>query len=89
MPAIKSLTMTYVAVREDGTFSEGDTITGKVTLALFKSTTVESLFVKLKGDASVRWTVKSGDKTITYDAQRRYFKLKQMLIPESATGRRC
>ncbi|XP_078106618.1 arrestin domain-containing protein 3-like [Sander vitreus] len=84
MPAIQSLTMTYDALNEYGTFSEGDTLTGKVTLALSKDTSVESLFVKAKGDADVRWTKKVGDRNHTYSAHKRYFKLKQFLIPENS-----
>lgn len=88
MPSIKSLTMTYDALNEYGTFSEGDTITGKLTLDLLKEITVQSLFVKVKGDAEVRWTKKHGDRTQTYTAHRRYFKLKQFLISEDSKGRR-
>lgn len=86
MPSIRSFTMTYDALNEHGTFSEGDTLTGKVTLALLKEITVESLFVKVKGDADVRWSKKSGDRTYTYSAHRRYFKLKQFFISEDSTG---
>ncbi|XP_034398070.1 arrestin domain-containing protein 3-like isoform X2 [Cyclopterus lumpus] len=85
MPAIKSLTITCDALNENETFSEGDTLTGKVTLALLKVTTVEGLIVKAKGDADVRWTKKSGDRTHTSHAHKRYFKLKQFLIPENST----
>ncbi|CAN9513342.1 unnamed protein product [Ophioblennius macclurei] len=84
MPSIRSLTLTYEALNEAASFSEGDTITGTVTLALLKQTTVEGLFIKAKGDANVRWTHKSGDRTHTYTSHRRYFKLKQFLIPEHA-----
>ena len=87
MPAIQSLTVTYDLLNEKGTFSEGDTLTGKVILALIKETAVESLFVKAKGDADVYWTTKSGDNTYTHSADKRFFKLKQFLIPESSTGR--
>ncbi|XP_077417856.1 arrestin domain-containing protein 3-like [Vanacampus margaritifer] len=84
MPAIKSLTLLYDALNEDGTFSEGDPIRGKVTLAVEKPTAVQSLFVKVKGDADVRWTTKSGNHNHTYSATRRYFKLKHFLIAESS-----
>ncbi|XP_077378788.1 arrestin domain-containing protein 3-like isoform X3 [Festucalex cinctus] len=86
MPAIKSLTMVYDALNEDGTFSEGDPIRGKVTLVVEKPTAVQSFFVKVKGDAHVRWTTRSGNHNHTHSANRRYFKLKQFLIEESANG---
>ncbi|XP_023257326.1 arrestin domain-containing protein 3-like [Seriola lalandi dorsalis] len=81
MPSIRSLTMTLDAVNENGTFSEGDRLTGKVTLDLIKEITVQSLYIKAKGDAVVRWTQKRGDHSHTHTAQRRYFKLKQFLVP--------
>ncbi|XP_061528232.1 arrestin domain-containing protein 3-like [Phycodurus eques] len=84
MPAIKSLTLVCDALNEDGTFSEGDLITGKVTLAVEKPTAVQSFFVKVKGDAQVRWTTRSGNHNHTHSAGRRYFKLKHFFIAESS-----
>lgn len=88
MPSIKSLTMTCDGLNDYGTVSEGDTLTGKVTVVLIKECAVESFFVKAKGDASVRWSKKSGDRTYTYSAHKRYFKVKHFLIPEESRGRR-
>lgn len=82
MPAIRNFKMTYNALNDSGTFSEGDTITGKVTLELGKETKIESLFVKAKGDVSVHWSEKHGDNSRSYNAHRRLFKQKQFLIAE-------
>uniref|UniRef100_A0A096LZJ0 Arrestin domain-containing protein 3-like n=1 Tax=Poecilia formosa TaxID=48698 RepID=A0A096LZJ0_POEFO len=82
MPAVNSFTINYDAVNEEGTFSQGDTVTGQVILSLSKETKAQRLFVKAKGDANVHWTRKHGERTHTYSAHRRYFKLKEFLIPE-------
>ncbi|XP_019949112.1 arrestin domain-containing protein 3-like [Paralichthys olivaceus] len=80
MPSVQCLLLTYDALNESGTFSEGDTVNGKLTLVLLKDISAQSLYVKLKGDAEVRWSKKTGDKTRTYSSSKRYFKLKQFLI---------
>lgn len=87
MPSVQSFSISCEALNEHGTFSEGDALRGKVTLALTKQITVESMFVKVTGDATVRWTKRVGDRNYTYSAEHRYFKLKQPLIPAWAKGR--
>lgn len=87
MPSVESLTIAYDFLNEQGTFSGGDIITGNVTLTLEKETKVQSLCVKAKGDADVRWSEKRGDKTKVYSAHTRYFKLKQFLTAEGSDGK--
>lgn len=82
MPSVRNFKMTCDALNDYGTFSEGDTITGKVSLELQKETKIESLFVKAKGDVSVHWSEKHGDTSRSYSAHRRLFKQKQFLIAE-------
>lgn len=86
MPSIQNFTVIYDKLNEDGTFSEGDILTGKVSMVVLKQTTVEYLSVKAKGDANVRWSRKQGEHTHTYSAHRRFFKLKEFLIPEGSKG---
>ena len=87
MLTIKDLTLTYDAINEERTFSEGDTLTGTVTMCLKKDTKVKSFFVKLKGDANVRWSQEIGEYQLIHIAHRRYFKLKQFLIPKNTKGK--
>ena len=87
MPAIKDFTMTYEALNPEIFFSEGDTITGTVTLTLTKDTKVKSLFVKAKGDACVCWVKTDGEGAQMHRATKRYFKVKEYLVPEAVKGK--
>uniref|UniRef100_A0A3P8W9I1 Arrestin-like N-terminal domain-containing protein n=1 Tax=Cynoglossus semilaevis TaxID=244447 RepID=A0A3P8W9I1_CYNSE len=66
MPSVDSFNISYDALNEEGTFSPGDIITGKVTLVLSKETKVKCLYIKAKGDADVCWSEERGDQNRTY-----------------------
>lgn len=87
MSPIKEFTLIYERPNPDDIFSEGDTVTGAVRFTLTKEIKVKKLLVKLKGDAHVHWTQGSGDNKKSYSASRRYFKAKENLVEENATGR--
>ncbi|XP_072290096.1 arrestin domain-containing protein 3-like [Eucyclogobius newberryi] len=86
MPSVRNFVITYDALNAHGTFSEGDTIAGKVTLELEKETKIESLSVKAKGDVRVHWSEKHGDHSRNYSAQTRLFKQKHFLIVQEDNG---
>lgn len=85
MPAITSFTIGYYALNEDRTFSEGDILTGLLTLNLEKQVGIRSLFVKVKGDANVYWTER-GSTITSYSTHRRLFKMKQWIIQDETEG---
>ncbi|XP_042343744.1 arrestin domain-containing protein 2-like [Plectropomus leopardus] len=86
MSLIKDFHLVYHSLNEEGIFSEGDTISGTVTFTLTKQTNVKGLMVKAKGDANVHWKECSENGETTYSAHKRYFKLKQYLVPEHTKG---
>lgn len=84
MSPIKELRVAYEAVNTDGTFSEGDIITGLVSFNLTRETKVKR--IKLKGDANVSWTEGAINSITTYSTYRRYFKLKEDIVSAEDTS---
>ncbi|XP_077457553.1 arrestin domain-containing protein 3-like [Stigmatopora argus] len=77
---VKSLKVTYNDVRENGTFTNGDTLNGQVHLEVTKDCKVESLFVKFKAKAEVLWSERHYKHTYTYYDRKKYFSLKHDFI---------
>ncbi|KAM6943987.1 arrestin domain-containing protein 3-like [Lycodopsis pacificus] len=86
MSPIKDLNLVYEALNKEDTFSQGDTIAGTLTFTLTKETKVKVLTVKAKGDARVHWTHGTGDNRKSYNAHRRYLKLKEHVVAENEKG---
>ncbi|XP_026100470.1 arrestin domain-containing protein 3-like isoform X1 [Carassius auratus] len=82
--SIKEFSLHYDPINESNTFTTGDIVEGRVVLEVTKEIKVDSFFVKLRGDANVRWTEGSGDDKTTYSDHERYFKLKQYFIQKSS-----
>ncbi|XP_043094246.1 arrestin domain-containing protein 3-like [Puntigrus tetrazona] len=82
--SIKELSLQYNSINESNTFTSGDIVEGRVVLEVTKAIKVDSFFVKLTGDADVRWTEGSGDNKRTRRDHERYFKLKQYFIQKNS-----
>lgn len=53
---VKKLSINVDQLDERSTFSNGDFISGRVTLEVEKEASLQSFFIKVKGKASVMWT---------------------------------
>ncbi|KAK7934045.1 hypothetical protein WMY93_004941 [Mugilogobius chulae] len=80
MPSVANFTLFLDRIKDRGTFSEGDTISGKVSLRLLKDTKVLSLSVKAKSDVNTKF--KQTDST--FRRHLRVFKIKADLISADA-----
>uniref|UniRef100_A0A3B4ZE12 Arrestin C-terminal-like domain-containing protein n=1 Tax=Stegastes partitus TaxID=144197 RepID=A0A3B4ZE12_9TELE len=75
-----SLRFTYNPINDRNTFTCGDSICGQVTLEVAKDCQIESLSVKFKGKAEVRWTQRRGQRIIVNYAKDKYFSFKHYFI---------
>ncbi|KAM9822043.1 arrestin domain-containing protein 3-like isoform 2-T2 [Syngnathus typhle] len=83
MPStVQSLKVTYNNDSEKNAFTNGDTVTGQVTLEVTKDCKAESLYVKFKGKAEVLWTERHGQTTVTYHSKDKYFSITHYFIRE-------
>uniref|UniRef100_A0A3B4ZY87 Arrestin C-terminal-like domain-containing protein n=1 Tax=Stegastes partitus TaxID=144197 RepID=A0A3B4ZY87_9TELE len=74
---VKSLSVGFNPINESNIFTSGDVITGQITLELSKECKIDSLYVKLKGKAKVKWTESYGRTVVTYHSKDKYFSLKR------------
>lgn len=87
MSPIKDFRLIYEPLNEENLFSEGDAVKGTVIITLTKETKVNSIFVKVKGDARVNWSKQSGGVEVVFKHHTRFFKDKEYLVKENAGGR--
>ncbi|KAM9858637.1 arrestin domain-containing protein 3-like [Aulostomus maculatus] len=83
MSNVKSFTVGYNPINQHNVFSSGDYISGQISLELDKDCQINSLWVKMKGKAEVKWTEHYGKMSVTYCGKEKYFSLKTFIIEES------
>ncbi|KAK7934044.1 hypothetical protein WMY93_004940 [Mugilogobius chulae] len=80
MPSVAKFSLSFDKINDFGTFSEGDTIRGKISLRLHRAIKVLSLSVKAKGDVTTKWTGRDEQQgEVTHTKHYRLFKKKQFL----------
>lgn len=79
---IQKFAIEYNALNDRNTFSNGDTLTGRVIVEVSKETKIKALTVKAKGKADVAWTETQGEESVTYWDKEKYFSQTQSVLPE-------
>lgn len=83
---VKHLSVDYDKVNERGTFSPGDTISGRVTVVTSKETKVQCFVVKAKGKAKVAWPEQKGQATEIYSNKKKYFYFEHIILQDKNKG---
>ncbi|XP_040928372.2 arrestin domain-containing protein 3-like isoform X1 [Betta splendens] len=82
MSTVKSLKVTYNPINERNTFTNGDLISGQVTVEVDRDIQISSLFIKFRAKADVLWSERHGNHTVVYHAKERYFNSKHYFIQD-------
>ncbi|KAL7392310.1 hypothetical protein ABVT39_022703 [Epinephelus coioides] len=77
---VKSFSVGYNPINKSDHFTSGDFITGQVTFELSKDCKIDSLCVKLKGKAQVKWRSRYRRQVRAYSDKHKYFSIKQFII---------
>lgn len=78
--AVKRLEVTYNPINDRNTFTNGDFVTGQVTVEVSKDCQINSLFIKFKGKADVLWSERHGQTTVVYHSKDKYFSVRHYFI---------
>lgn len=77
---IKTFEIHYNAINIQKTFTNGDTMTGKVVLETTKGLKIKSLVFVGKGRARVCWRENQGDKHHVYWANEKFYSVKHHVL---------
>lgn len=81
---VTHFTIEYDSINSKNTFTNGDTITGKVIVDVSKETTITSLVFIGKGEARVRWSEHYGQyQHHVYWQNEKYYEVKHYLLRAS------
>lgn len=81
---IKKFSIEYDAINSKNTFTNGDTINGRIIVEVSKETTIHSLIFKAEGKARVCWSEHYGeDYHHVYWADEKYYDVKHRILREA------
>lgn len=77
---IKSFQIEYDAINSRNTFTNGDTINGRIILEVDRETRIRSLAFKAKAKASACWTQHYQDQSDVWYTDEKYYSIKQYIL---------
>lgn len=81
---IKNFLIEYDAINRRNTFTNGDTINGRIILEVDKKTRIQSLVFMAKGKASACWTQHyRHDRSNVWFSDEKYYSIKQDILKEA------
>lgn len=80
---IKNFSIEYDAINSRNTFTNGDSINGRIIVEVSKETTIQGLVFIAKGKARVCWHEHHGQHHRVYWSDEKYYEVKQHILRES------
>lgn len=77
---VKSFTVGYNPINEDNVFTCGASINGQITLDLAQACRINSLCIKLKGKAEVKWWESYGKTVVRFYKKEKLFTVEKFII---------
>uniref|UniRef100_A0A3Q3AV30 Arrestin C-terminal-like domain-containing protein n=1 Tax=Kryptolebias marmoratus TaxID=37003 RepID=A0A3Q3AV30_KRYMA len=83
---VKHFSVEYDRLHEQGTYSPGDVLSGKVTVVTSKEIKVQSFLVRAKGKAKVTWNEQEGQPPAVHSDKKKYFFFKHIILQDKNKG---
>ncbi|XP_015229915.1 PREDICTED: arrestin domain-containing protein 3-like [Cyprinodon variegatus] len=83
---VKHFSVEYDRGNEQGTYSPGDILSGKVTVVTSKEIKVQSFLVRAKGKAKVTWYEQEGQTSVAYCNKKKYFYFEHIILQDKKKG---
>lgn len=80
---IKNFQIEYDAINIRNTFTNGDTINGRIILEVDRETRIRSLAFKAKAKASACWTQHYHDQSDVWFSDEKYYSVKKYILKEA------
>lgn len=87
---ITNFSIEYDAINSRNTFTNGDTINGRIVVEVSKETTIQALIFIGQGEAQVCWSEQLGlYHQQHYQQNEKYYKIKHYILKESRQDGVC